>query len=402
MSRGRITVAVAHDEELSGSWVRDHLPAGAGIEIADLVASLSPDSTVATDSKPDVLVIACRPESDGALELVAWWTAHRSRPIVVVSAGSANGFVQRALDAGADDIVMLDPGPEASPASIENLAFALRKAVSRPEAQGQDPGSGLGTMITVLGPKGGTGKTLTACNLAVELALKRKRVVLVDLDLQFGDVALALGLRPEQTVYDLATSGGSLDAEKVDAYLVTHASGLRVLAAPVRPDHVSYVTTDFLGEVLEVIRAEADYVVVDTPPTFTPEVITAIDASTFVCMLGMLDALSLKNSRVGLETLDLMGFPSDRIRLVLNRANTSVGITGHDVTSILGRDPDVLIPSTREITRSINQGEPIVLSQKRSEAARSFELLASIFIRAATPELIVKRRGRGILRRGRV
>jgi pilus assembly protein CpaE len=109
----------------------------------------------------------------------------------------------------------------------------------------------------------------------------------------------------------------------------------------------------------------------------------------------MLDALSLKNTRLGLETLELMGYPSERIRLVLNRANSNVGITGHDVVSILGQPPNVLIPSTRELARSVNQGEPIVLTDRRSEAAKAFGELADIF---APPNKATGRRRNRMLR----
>src|SRR5205085_948217 len=134
-------------------------------------------------------------------------------------------------------------------------------------------------MICILGPKGGTGKTLTACNLAVSLALSGQRVAIVDLDLQFGDVALSLGMAPEKTIYDLAKSGGTLDAEKLDGYMIAHESGVKVLAAPTRPDHASTVTVTFLRDVYAVLRSSYDYVLVDTPPGFTPEVIASIDSS---------------------------------------------------------------------------------------------------------------------------
>ena len=122
-----------------------------------------------------------------------------------------------------------------------------------------------------------------------------------------------------------------------------------------------------------------DYVVVDTPPGFTPEVIAAIDSSSHVCMIGMLDSLSLKNTKLGLETLDLMGYDPGRISLLLNRADTRVGITQEDVEAIIGRAPEVFVPSDRQIPISVNDGTPIVLADDRSEAARSFRALADLY-----------------------
>jgi pilus assembly protein CpaE len=146
--------------------------------------------------------------------------------------------------------------------------------------------------------------------------------------------------------------------------------------------------------------ASYDFVVVDTPPGFTPEVIATIDASSSICVIGMLDAPSLKNTKLGIETLDLMGYPLDRVRFVLNRADTSVGISHADVVSVLGRAPDVLIPSQREIVRSINAGEPIVIASPRSEPARAFKALADLHVTAGVASSTTSSRGRRLLRRG--
>jgi len=127
------------------------------------------------------------------------------------------------------------------------------------------------------------------------------------------------------------------------------------------------------------LRSSNDYVLVDTPPGFTPEVIASIDSSSSVCLVGMLDTLSLKNTKLGLDTLELMGYPSDRIRLVLNRADSRVGITQDDVVAVMGRRPDVMVPSDREIPRSVNEGMPIVATKARSEAAKAFQRLASLY-----------------------
>jgi pilus assembly protein CpaE len=153
-----------------------------------------------------------------------------------------------------------------------------------------------------------------------------------------------------------------------------------------------------------VLRSSYEVTIVDTPPGFTPEVIATIDSATALCMIGMLDAPSLKNSRLGLDTLELMGRPMDRVRVVLNRADTNVGVTHADVVRILGRAPDVLVPSSRDVVRSVNQGEPIVLSGKRSEPAKAFSALAELLVGPAAPagnKTEAPRGGRGLRLRGR-
>jgi pilus assembly protein CpaE len=397
MASKKISLLVAHDAGMSGDWVAEHIPHDEDISLRDVLDSLSAESERLRGSDADVLVVACSDDSDDAVNLIRWWTEHRAgRPVLVLSQNSPNGFVHRAFSAGADDLVVLEPGPDVSADSVRHVGFALQKAMAR-RAKPPEAETSRATMVCVLGPKGGIGKTVTSCNLATELASRHKRVALIDLDLQFGDDALALGLRPDVTIYDLLISGGSLDSDKAEAYLTVHPSGLRVLAAPVRPDQAGAVTPEFTTDVIATLRTTYEYVVIDTAPGFTPHVIAAIDTSTYICMVGMLDALSLKNTRLGLETLDLMGYPSDHIRVLLNRANSSVGITGQDVVSVLGRPPDILLPSSRDITRSVNQGDPVVLSQKRSEAARAFGSLADLFVAHAP----VGRRRRTLLGRSR-
>jgi pilus assembly protein CpaE len=218
--------------------------------------------------------------------------------------------------------------------------------------------------------------------LSVALAQRDARVVLVDLDLQFGDIGLALGLSPERTMYDLMKAGPPFDHEKLERHLMKHSSGVQVLIAPTRPDQASAVSIEYLREVYAALRTMCDAVIVDTPPGFTPEVIATIDVSTSVCMVGMLDSLSLKNTKLGLETLDLMGYESDHVSLVLNRADSRVGITPEDVSTIVGRGPDVSIPSDREIPRSVNEGTPIVAARQGSGAAKAFRTLADRYAKA--------------------
>jgi pilus assembly protein CpaE len=370
----RIHALVAVDAGLDGHSIQSVLPDGNGIEVVGIINGLDESWRTLQETATDLLIVACEGYSDRALYFIdAAVKQQPERPVVVLTTGSPNGFVRRVFESGADDIVTLPEAPD-------SIAFALEKAVARRRGAAVASGIALAPMICILGPKGGTGKTLVSSNLAVALAADGGQAVLVDLDLQFGDIGLALGLRPDKTIYDLARSGGSLDAEKLDAYLVRHASGLKVLLAPTRPDQASAVTVDFLRDVFTTLRSVADYVVVDTPPGFTPEVIAAIDASSHVCMVGMLDSLSLKNTKLGLETLELMGYDTGRISLVLNRADTRVGITHEDVEAIIGRAPDVLVPSDRQIPISVNDGIPIVARDERSEPARAFRKLAEKYV----------------------
>jgi pilus assembly protein CpaE len=399
-----INALLVHDPAVQPALVAEHLPTESDIRVAEVVDTLFPASDAVKRSDADVLVVACQEGSEDALGLVHWWRGARpGRPVVMLCLGTANGYVEEAFSAGADDLLPMDPGPVVSDSTKHHIEFALRKAMARTSTSVPEQQTDYGKIICVLGPKGGIGKTVTSCNLSVALALRGLSTVLVDLDLQFGDDALSLGLTPDTTSFDLAVSGGSLDAEKLDAFLLTHSSGLRVLAAPARPDQAASVAPEFIADVFGVLREEFDYVIVDTPPSFTPEVITTIDASSAICMVGMLDALSLKNTRLGMETLDLMGYDPNRVRVVLNRANTSVGITRADVLSILGRNPDILVPSHRDIARSVNEGAPVVISQRRSEAARAFESLASLL--SSAPENVEAaenpRKGRVLMRRGR-
>ena len=384
-----IKALVAMDSGVDHDAVQAALPTDSGIQIVGLVDGLEESWATLQETPTDLLVVACAGYSDRALFLIDGAVKqHPDRPVVVLSEGSPNGFLRRVFEAGADDILTLPQTPD-------SVAFTMQKALARKQGAATATGVALSPMICVLGPKGGTGKTLTSCNLAVSLAQHGCKVAVVDLDLQFGDVGLALGLAPEKTVYDLAKSGGSLDGDKLDAYLVKHTSGVGVLMAPTRPDHAGVVTTEFLREVYATLRATHDYVIVDTPPGFTPEVIASIDSSSHICMVGMLDSLSLKNTKLGLETLELMGYESSRTRLVLNRADSRVGITREDVVAIIGRTPDVFIPSDRDVPRSINEGTPIVVAKDKSEAAKAFRALAELY----EPRADVKSNGRGFLRR---
>jgi pilus assembly protein CpaE len=368
--------AIVAVEGLDVFDVQRALPDDPSFELVGITETGEDTVRLLQSREVDVLVVACQgSEDDHSLHIIDG--AHKadpSLPIIVLSTSSPNGFLRRAFDVGAADMALF-------PQTKEQLRFVMSKAIARaPRSGGSTQGDRDSRLVCVLGPKGGTGKTLTSCNLAVALALAGKKVLVIDLDLQFGDVGLCLGLPPEKTMYDLAISGGSLDTEKLHDYVMIHDTGVEVLLAPARPDQASAITIELLRDILVVARASYDYIIADTPPGFTAEVIATIDASSDLVMVGTLDSLSLKNTKLGLETLGLMDYDPKKIQLVLNRADTRVGISQHDVVAVLGSEPNVFIPSDREIPRSVNEGIPIVLSRPQSYAAASFHDLAHLFV----------------------
>jgi pilus assembly protein CpaE len=377
-----IRTLVVHANSVPPSTVELALGSEDAVTFMGFVEGIDPDWRVPSNAVFDLLIVAVTDPPGRVLELISGVTEQRPHlPVVVMQAdatGSSSEFMQRVFDAGAEDIITLPEDPQ-------RVLHMLRKAVARKRGSALGSDHGLGSLIAVIGPKGGTGKTVTTCNLAIVLAQLGKRVVVVDLDLSFGDVGLGLRLMPEKTIHDLARVGTSLDAEKVESYLVTHSSGVRALLAPVRPDQGGTITGEFLGRVFTILRETHDFVVVDTPAGFSAEVIAAVDNATDLCVVGMLDAFSLKDTRLGLETLALMSFRG-RIHMVLNRADSHVGISHEDVIAILGRPPDVMIPSERMIPRSISEGVPFVISQKRSAATKGYVELAKRFLTESVPE----------------
>jgi pilus assembly protein CpaE len=373
----QIRTFVVLDAGVNQSDVENALPKSDEIDIVGLVTGIDEAWVRIHETSNDLLLIVCAGQSEPVLNLIDNAVAERPRrPVVVLTYGSPNGFTRRVFAAGADDVVML-------PVPSDELLFAIQKALAR-KLGVEGTGFVRAPLICVLGPKGGTGKTLTATSLSVALADKGKSVALVDLDLQFGDVGLSMGLTPRQTIFDLVRTGGTLDEEKLDGFMMPHSSGIKVLIAPSRPDHAAVVSVEFLREVYSTLRGMFDYVVVDTPPGFTPEVIATIDNASSLVMVGMLDALSLKNTKLGLETLELMGFPADQIKLVLNRARSRVGISDDEVVAIVGRVPDIFVPSDRDIPRAVNEGKSILDSKPQSEASNAFRQLATMYLHEET------------------
>ncbi len=240
-------------------------------------------------------------------------------PIVLLASGESSALLEEALDADVADVLLL-------PQLTENVVFAIRKVghTGRRGTVGRPRGNG--RVVTVFSPKGGTGKTVTATNLATSFAkYAGKRTLLLDLDLQFGDAAIMLGIEPEKTIQDLVTAPGELDPEKLAGYITRHSCGLDVLPAPIRPEDAELVTEAKLARLMEVAKESYDLIVVDTSPFFHGPMLATLDQTDDLLLVCGLDVPTIKNVKLSLQTLQLLSFPPERIRVVLNRANSNVG-----------------------------------------------------------------------------
>src|SRR5829696_1916313 len=264
---------------------------------------------------------------------------------------------------------------------------ALVDAMRRSEAltqqlTGSTGGGREGRIITVFSAKGGVGKTTVSTNLGAYLASTGAKTLIIDLDLMFGDVAISLQLIPPSSVRDLVTMSGHLDAQGLASVVCTHASSaLDVLAAPPDPADADRVPSHVVIELLRVARTQYDFVVVDTPPSFTEHVLAAFDLSDLILLIATLDIPAVKNLRIAINTLDTLGASRENRTIVLNRADAKVGLKPSDVEAALKHDIAANIPNSLTVPASINRGVPIVLDEPRNPVSIALKALADLEVR---------------------
>jgi pilus assembly protein CpaE len=308
---------------------------------------------------------------------------HPEVPVVIVAERSP-AVLDRALAAGVRDIVPPTAGDEALGRALARAAdtAARRRAnllgASEPEARSR--------VITVLSPKGGSGKTTLATNLSVALAGRApSSVAIVDFDLQFGDVAAALALHPEQGLGDVARASTELDATMLKVFLTPHPSGLFALCAPETPAQGDEVRYEHAASALRTLAESFPTVVVDTAAGLDETALAAIEQSTDLLFVCPIDVAAVRSLRKELDALDHLGMTVARRHLALNRADARVGIEPGDVEDVLGMKADISIPSSRAVPFSMNAGTPIVTEDPKSPVARAVQELALRFTDVVAP-----------------
>lgn len=368
--------------------VRDRLAAqlGARAEPVDSIRALQSRLR----GGPMVLVLGPSCASASTLaDIGSTLQAHREVGTVLVTDELSTDILQTALRAGVNDVL-------ASPVDTEQLAATVARVGEGLDvsgvlrageggvavAAGGPDGAGMGKVITVFSTKGGAGKSVLAVNLAVVLARRStdKPVVLVDADLQFGDVAVMLKLAPQHTIVDAVGSLDRLDAALLSQFLMRHEpSGLLILAAPLEPSFADQISAAEMVQIVRLLRTFCSSVVIDTPAYFNEVVLGLIEESDEVVLVAGMDIPNIKNVKIGLQTLRLLNVPMTKLHLVLNRANSKVKLDVSEVERTLQMKAESLIPSDVVVPQSVNKGTPVVLDAPKSGVARSIEQLANMF-----------------------
>jgi Flp pilus assembly CpaE family ATPase len=339
---------------------------GDAIHAADSLEATS--MSLAGDAGETLVVIGPDTPIDDALAFSARLRLERPAVGVVLIRDRVDvTLLNRALQSGVREVVTEGDtlGLAAACGRSREVSHRMLGVAAQQEAPAE------GEIITVFAPKGGVGKTTLATNLGVVLASGGHRACLVDLDLTSGDVAISMQLDPARTIVDAVPMAGHLDTTGAASLLTRYNPALETLLAPVAPGDAEKVSPALVGELLAVLRTMFGYVVVDTPAYLSEHVLAAMDASTHHVLLATPDVPALKNLRVTQDTLDLLSYPLQTRSVVLNRADSRVGLSAEDVERVLHCPIAAHIPSSRAVPLSINNGTPITQANPDHPVSRA-------------------------------
>src|SRR4051794_10432704 len=378
----RIKVVIVDDIAETRDHLAKLLSFEPDIQVAGSVASGAEAITLAGDNDVDIVLLDINmPGLDGIATAEALALRAPASAIIMMSVQGEPDYLRRAMLAGAREFLV-------KPFSSDELAASIRQ-VHRRERQKFDrvagsmpqmpapgtaaaPRRGNGKVVTFFSPKGGVGRTTLAVNFAVaaktELGMK---VALVDGGLQFGDVGVLLNLNPKnQSIADVAREMAGGDLDTLETTLVEHSTGARVLMAPPSPEMAELVTPDHLSKIIGALRQTHDLVVVDSSPLLQDVTLSFLDQSDVVLAVLTLEITNIKNMRSFLALTDQLGYPEEKVQLVLNRADSGYGIRQQDVESSIGRKiSHSVVSDGRTVVYALNRGVPFVVAARQTRVS---------------------------------
>jgi len=352
---------------------------------------------MARDTQPDVVLMDINmPDMDGITATQALLRDVRHAQIIMLSVQTDADYVRQAMRAGARDFIAKPPSSDelistvrlVYPRAKELRSEAAVIVPSGPAGAGRAPGGQRpeGKAIVIYSPKGGVGCTTLATNLAIGLNTDETPTVLVDSNLQFGDVSVFLNLQVKNSFLDLASRAEDIDDDLAEEVLMRHDSGLRVLAAPPRPEHADEVTPDQVRKVLQYLKRNFVYVVVDTHKAIDDVALAVLDNADLLMLVATPDIPAIKDARLVFDLLGALDFPRDRVFFVLNKMDRKSGITAEAVAENLKRPVDGEIPADEKVvSAAINRGVPLLVSDRTRPPGRNMlDLLATLKQRLLT------------------
>jgi pilus assembly protein CpaE len=370
---------------------RDHLSKLLGfegdVEVVGAAAGGPEAVQMASALKPDVVLMDINlPGMDGITATEKLAAEVPTAAVIMMSVQGEADYLRRSMLAGAREFLVKPFSSDELTASIRQVwsrekekqsRYAPVVATAEPKSNGSDEPA---SVVAVFSPKGGVGRTTISVNLAVAAAQAGKRVALVDASFQFGDVGVLLNLNPRnKSIADLASelqAGEQYDS--LDGFLVAHSSGVRVLLAPPTPEQAELIGPASVKKVLEALRGEHDLIVVDCPSSFNDTTLAVLDEADLILTLLTLEITSVKNMRLFLEVCEQLGYGPEKIRLVLNRADSTLGIRVADVEHSIGRKVDhTIVSDGRSVVYALNRGVPFFLSNREAQVSQDIARLAT-------------------------
>lgn len=378
-----LTASAEFADRLSGS-----LEAAHEIQVLEAAAAGGSPADVLTRNMGgpiDVIVLGPDVTREHAFALAAGLDRLYPDIVVVLAAVSTAELTLAAMHAGIRDVIAPDTETGQMRRALERAALT---ASSRKQAAFEEANQQLtrGRVISVMSPKGGVGKTTVATNLAVGLAkLAPRGAVIVDLDLQFGDVASGLGLEPEYTISDAVTGAASNDAMVLKAFLSPHPSGVYAMCAPRRPAEADLIKPAHVTTLINQLSLEFPYVILDTSPGLGDVVLAVLELATDGIWVCGMDIPSIRGLNHGLEVLRQLDLMPPSNTIVLNFADRRSGLSVQDVEATVGLPVDVLLPRSRALPYSTNIGVPLLQDNRRDPAVKGLRTLVDRFSAGASP-----------------
>jgi pilus assembly protein CpaE len=387
----KIRVLIVDDIAETRENIRKLLQFEPDIEVVGAARSGLEALELADEVDPDVVIMDINmPDMDGIAATEALLRDVPYAQIVILSVQSDADYMRRAMLAGARDFIPKPPSGDELIATIRSLAERARehrKQIEKRRAPaamtpGGFPGAVRleGKILVVYSAKGGTGCTTLATNLALGLNTEETPTILVDASLQFGDVGVAMNLQVKNSFADLAARANELDEDYVEEILIRHDSGLRVLAAPPRPEMADEIRADEVRQVLQFLRHEYAYVIVDTGSMMDDITLAAIDAADLMVLMATPEIPAIKDARLVLDLLGVLEFPRERVFFVLNKTERKVGISPEAIGENLKVSVEGDIPlDMKTVVTSLNKGVPLLVTDRGSVVARKIlELMGNL------------------------